>query len=99
MPAKSKEKVREEYIDHIRYLVEYWSELPFKTYKERCEGLAFSILVMLDGCSAGLPSVDLVLAPHPEDKQFHIDEGEDYYEPGMVFNDDVMLHDMFFVKK
>lgn len=97
MPAKSKDEVLQEYINHIKYLVTYWSTETRKTDKEKCEGLAFSILVMLDGC-AGLPPVTLVLDCAPESEQ-ETDDGEKYYERGMALNNDFMLHDLFFVKE
>lgn len=89
------EQVREQVLSHLRHLASYWSSLQDKTPKERCEGMVFSMLTMIDGCS-GLPSFDLVVRPHPDDKQFHIDEGEDYYADGQVINRDVHLHDLFF---
>lgn len=91
------EQVREEVLGHLRHLAFYWASLPDQTPKERCEGMAFSMLTMIDGCSS-LPSFDLVVRPHPDDKQFLIDEGEDYYVDGQVINGDVHLHDLFFKK-
>lgn len=97
--AFTKEETREHFLDHVRALVHYWGRLPDKTPLERCEGLAFSMLVTFDGGSAGMPAIDLAIQPHEDDKQFHIDDGSNWYEPGLVFNDDVSLHGMFFAKE
>lgn len=95
---KTKEEVVDEMLDHIHMLVNYWTyETSKQDLKERLEGLAFSILTMLDGCS-GLPAFDLVPHPHPTDKEYHISNGEDWY-PETVINDDIMLHDSFFKEK
>ena len=54
------EGLRKEFLDHIHSLVEYWSEVDERDAKEKLEGLAFSILSSLDGCS-DLPP--FILAP------------------------------------
>jgi hypothetical protein len=90
----SKEKAREEFLDHVRHLAHYWSRIERDPLR-MCEGVAFSILTAIDGSSA-LPTYDLVVRPHPDDKTFHENKGEDYYVDGMVINDDVHLHDMFY---
>lgn len=28
-----------------------------------------------------LPGIDLLICPHKDDKQYHIDEGSNYFEP------------------
>jgi hypothetical protein len=43
------------------------------------EGLAFSILVMLDGGSAMLPGFVVAPLPDPSDKDYHIMKGENYF--------------------
>lgn len=93
--AHTAEEVREQLLEHIRHLAEYWATTPDRqTALERCEGVAFSILNIFDG-TAGLPAFDIVLSPHPDDKEYHQREGENRYEPGMVIND-CMLHEMFY---
>ena len=91
--AKSAEQVRNELISQIKLLSSYWANLEGKTDRERCDGVAFSILNIFDGTSS-LPAFDLLVSPHEDDKQFNIDEGEDYYEPKMMIND-CMLHELF----
>jgi hypothetical protein len=97
MNAYSKEEMRNIFLAGVEQNVHYWASLTDKTDREKCEGVAFSIMVMLDGSAGCLPcAVDLSLSPNPDDKQFHIDEGEKYVEAGMLINDDVHLHDLIF---
>ena len=95
----TKEQTREDFLKQIKSIVWYWasSNVHDVTMMERCEGVAFSILVMLDGGS-GLPAFDVIVRPHPDDQSFHEAEGEDYYVDGMVINDDCQLHDLFYKK-
>lgn len=89
------------YMDHVRAMVKYWAHLPeidqatgrAMTIEDRCEGVAFSILTMIDGCSA-LPGLNLTLDPHPDDKAHHIAEGNQYYQPDMCINGEVSMHEI-----
>lgn len=93
--AITKEEARETFLEQIKTIVDYWSELEQpKSVKDRCDGVAFSILAMIDGCSVGIPALDISISPHPDDKQYHIDNGENWYEDGMVINDDCLLHEI-----
>ncbi len=80
-------------IDHSRMMAKYWANLPDKTPLERCEGVAFSILTLLDGSTMSLPGVDLILRPHESDKEYHIENGENYFEPDMIIS--TALHEFF----
>ena len=73
----------------------YWANEERATVREKCDGVAFSILNIFDGTSGGMPAFDLLVSPHPDDKQYHINEGSNYYEPGMMIND-CHLHDMYY---
>jgi hypothetical protein len=95
--AKTAEEVKKELLDYIHNTVEYWAKQPDKTPQEKCDGLAFSILAIFDGVAIGLPALDIALAPHPSDKQYYIDNNENWYEPGMVINN-CMLHEEWFAK-
>lgn len=79
--AKTEDEIREELLLELRCIADYWAELPGKTPKERCDGVVFSILNLVNGTSNALPAFDLLVVPHEDDKQFHIDNGDDYYEP------------------
>lgn len=96
----SKEKTAEElcveFIDHIRRIAAYWSEHPGpKTVRERCDGLAFSILNIFDG-NTDLPAFDIVARPHHDDKAYDQSNGDDFIEDGTVINDGCMLHEMYY---
>lgn len=80
-------------LKHLAHLVQYWHRQS-GTKLDAMNGLAFSILTMIDGSTMALPSIDLVLRPHPDDKDFAIGIGEDYWEDGMVINDGV-LHEVW----
>lgn len=76
----------------------YWSTSPgCGTMEERVSGCAFSILSMLDGSTMNLPGMDLMPTPHPDDKQYDIDNGENYFEAGTVVS--TSLHDMYHSKQ
>lgn len=80
---KTTEEIREEFLKHVRHLIQYWDEVSGKnapeTQKERLEGLAFSILVALDGNTMALPKFIVAPDPHPDDKEYLISEGNNYY--------------------
>ncbi|MGR2824193.1 hypothetical protein FY048_01420 [Acinetobacter sp. 1124_18A] len=91
-----KEVIREELLENFRNLARYWAQSEGSDL-EKCEGLVHSILTTFDGLSV-FPAIDLVVRPHPEDKQYFIDNGCDYIEDGTVINDDLVLNDLFFRK-
>lgn len=88
----TEKEVRSVFLDQVRCLVQYWSEQE-GSKEDCCQGVAFSIMNIFDGCSGGLPAFDIIVRPHPDDKQFHIDEDENYFEDGMLVND-CMLHEI-----
>ena len=96
------EEIREQFLDHIRVMVNYWDGIPKETTKEKLSGLAFSILVALDGCAGDLPGFILAPLPHPDDKQFNIDEEENYYPENHEIEDKIKgdisggLHELFY---
>ena len=98
--AYTKEEAREFLLEQIRDIADYWSKAENSSVKDKCDWVAFSILNIFDGCSGGFGcAIDLSLSPHPDDKQYLIDEDENYFESGMVINDDCMLHELYFKEK
>lgn len=85
---KTVEEVRSDFLNHIKIMISCWDNLSNKTTKEKLEGLAFSILVALDGEAGILPAFIVAPFPHPDDKQFNIDENENYYPE----NDDAKIN-------
>jgi hypothetical protein len=62
---------RDEFVEQIGDILDYWHDLPGKTVRERMEGAVFSILVILDGENGTLPPY--VVRPLDENGN----EGED----------------------
>jgi len=53
---------------------------------------AFNLVpVMLDGGTLDLPAFNLVPDPHPDDEEFHREEGENWWVPQVI--NDCQLHD------
>lgn len=76
----TEEEIREKFIKHIWSIIRYWkNESRAQTIDEKMEGLAFSILVMLDGESGDMPKFVVSPDPHPDDKDYHIENGENYF--------------------
>jgi len=96
--AKTPEEIRGDFLDTCRGLADYWASDAIQgsyTCHERLSGLLHSILCIFDGVSMGMPAFDIVASPHPDDKEYFRDEGEDWIEPGTVIND-CMLHDLLY---
>ena len=94
--AYTKEEAQRAILEQIAHTVDYWEkESRRPDARGKLTGLAFSILAMIDGSNIGIPAIDLVLRPHPDDEQYHKDEGENWWEDGMAINDEVHLHEMW----
>jgi hypothetical protein len=95
--AFTKEEVRQEFLNHIKGLGKYWLRVQKQENydtKRTIEGFLFSVYGLFDGINGSMPAFDIVVKPHPDDKQFKIDEEENYYEDGMCINDDCHLHEL-----
>lgn len=77
------DEVRNQFLDHVRGLIEYWSTVDLDqqsdTVEYRVGGVVHSLLATLDGCSMVLPGFIVAPCPHEDDKQYNIDEGENWY--------------------
>ena len=94
------EEIREQFINHVRDLIDYWDKTDRETSKEKLEGLAFSLLATIDGSSVDLPAFILATAPHECDKQYHINNNENYYpENQSDSNIAGFLHELFYKKE
>lgn len=92
--ANTEQEMRDAFMSQVKCIARYWSKVECSE-KERCEGVAFSIMNIFDGTFGGFPAaIDLVLRPHPEDKQYNIDNGDDYVVDGMCINNNVYLHEL-----
>lgn len=81
-------EVRAEFLKRVVGSVRYWQTVkpetapnpqPPLSMEDRVSGIAFSLLVMLDGNQVGFPAVSLVPQPHPDDKEFNKGEGMHWY--------------------
>ena len=75
----TEEEVRQEFLEYIAVMVNYWDHTaPARTQRERLSGLVHSLLVMLDG-GTDLPKFIVVPDPHPDDREFHRGEGDNWW--------------------
>lgn len=100
-------EMRDLFLRHLRGYVRYWASVKNPHASEgqseteaRLDGLAFSVLNMLDGTCVGLPAFDVVPNPHPTDRAYLIGKGENYWPPnklrkGTKLLNDVLLHDLW----
>lgn len=77
---KTETEVQQDLIEHIWGLIRYWErDNGAKSSRDKLEGLAHSILATLDGCSIELPGFAIIPNPHPDDKEYYIENGENWY--------------------
>ena len=81
------EEMREFLLRHVWALIQYWGshdnaviQQP-KAEAERLQGLAFSILTMLDGESLEIPGFLLIPNVAAEDKEYYEKRGECWWPP------------------
>jgi hypothetical protein len=66
-------------------MARYWAGLDGSNVEsdatplDRTSGFAHSLLAAIDGCSMGVPAFTLIPSPHPDDRAYHIAEGENYF--------------------
>lgn len=103
MPREYTEaEVRERFLDYVRAISRYWADLPNQTAQERCDGVAFSIMVALDGETLGLPGFTVSPRPHADDRKFHEERGENWFpgpNPYDVCDIGGSLHELFYKKE
>ena len=85
---KPREYTRDEmveiFLQQVHLIIRSWkTSTAVESDQCRLAGVAFSILAMLDGESASLPGFAVVPGAHADDKQWHIDQGENWW-PGDV---------------
>lgn len=89
------EECREYFVQCLLSLADYWadnSNVP--DARDKCRGIAFSFLVMLDGGVTRLPAFNVSPAPHPDDAKYYREHGKNWWPDGLVFND-CQLHEIF----
>ena len=80
----SRDEIREEVARQIWRIVDYWeSKFPADVpLRRRLSGVAFSILVMLDGGVPDIPGFIVKPDPHPDSREWHKMRGENWYPDG-----------------
>lgn len=97
----TEDEVRENLLSYIWTMISYWKDEARKPDTQgKLEGLAFSILTALDGCANGVPAFIVAPNPHPDDKDYLIDNGENWFpenhESEVKCNLSGSLHELFF---
>lgn len=91
------DEARELFLEAVRGCVHYWSKMASGSEADKISGVAFSILNLIDGTSGQYPaSLDLVVRVHPDDAQYHRENGDNWHEEGTVLNESAMLHDQLY---
>lgn len=89
------DELRDMLLGQVALMVDYWSLGKGKDVRNACEGVAFSILNTLDGCTgSGVPAFDLVAMPNPANKQDCIENGENWVGEETRISD--MLHERLY---
>ena len=95
----NEEEVTENFLNGVHDCIDYWEKYGNDT-RDKLEGLAFSILVMIDGEQGDIPKFILAPDPHPEDKQYLIENHQRYYPENYKSNVNCNisggLHDLFY---
>lgn len=93
--AYTKEEVREQFLKLIWDCINHWEKdertLPTR---DKLKGLAFSILVILDGESANLPGFLVKPSPQETDEEYHKNQGKNWYPKDIDISGS--LHELFY---
>lgn len=94
------EECRDEFLRRIWLDVQYWDRMHREgtsTVAGSLSGLAFSLLVQLDGFAGGTPGFHVVPDPHPDDKEWDAERGKDWWpDDGDIAGE---LHKLFYKHK
>lgn len=89
-------ELRGQFLDTCRTYAGWWADpanTPDRTCRQRIEGFLHSVLCIIDGVT-GLPAFQVLADPHPDDKQYCIENGESWIEPGTdITAGNIYLHD------
>lgn len=78
--AMTEDEVRTTVLQTVAEYVDYWErETRVTDLREKLEGLAFSILVILDGGAGLIPGFKVTPNPHPDDEAYHRKEGTNWW--------------------
>lgn len=74
----TKEEVRELFLKQVKQSVDFWVTADVNKLRDRLDGVAFSIMNIIDGTSS-LPSFILAPAPHEDDKESCIQDDVNWF--------------------
>lgn len=81
----TRQEICDKLLAHARMLAKYWATIPLGPEhgnvdtEYRIMGAYHSLLATLDGCSPGIPGFMLIPLPHPDDKAYAIENGENWF--------------------
>lgn len=80
MAKLTEQQCRELFLEQVADIVTYWlRESRKESTAGKMFGLVHSILVLLDGESAALPAFTVQPRPHPTDREYCEENGEDWW--------------------
>lgn len=88
------EEACERFVEHSLGIAKEWASYTEKTPRDRCEGVVFSMLAMIDGSNVGSPAFNLTPRIDPTDKEWAINNECNYYEDQPI-NEYISLHDLY----
>jgi hypothetical protein len=89
------EECRDLFLARVRAIVDYWhNDVQTPGVREKLEGVAFSLLVALDGKDGLLPGFIVKPNPDPSDRQYYIDNDENWWPDDVDIAGE--LHDHFY---
>lgn len=91
----TEDEVREQFLRLVWKCVSDWEKVPNKNMRERLSGLAFSLLVILDGDSVAIPGFTVCPDPHKDDKSYRSEKGKNWF-PEENCNIAGELHELFY---
>lgn len=94
----TRDEIREQFLKTLWANVDYWNEADRTPLtRDKLSGLAFSLLVLLDGNSGAMPGFMLAPSPHKSDKDFNKSRGENWYPETAYIKNDIGggLHEIF----
>ena len=83
--AYTEAEIREQFLKQVWGLARYWAGMdnsnvePNSTPLDRITGFAHSLLANIDGCSLAMPGFKMTPCPAPEDKEYCIENDENWY--------------------
>ena len=103
MPAEPREMTPQEcrsaLLAAVWNYVDYWEREDRRpTARGKLEGLAFSILTLLDGDTPSVPAFLVIPNPHPDDKDYRAARGRNWWPAADKGVDLGTLHEFFFEK-